>query len=142
MREQLKRRRSEEGFTLIELLIVIIILAILATIVIFAVGSTTKNAAEAACKSTLRTVQTAVAAYNTQVGTYPKKLATLKTTTVVTTTTVGPWLKSIPATTSTKNKNYWFTAAIGKTGQVKLETKGSHAAPLTGTTTANACKTA
>ena len=44
MLERVKQRRSEEGFTLIELLIVIIILAILATIVIFAVGTTTKNA--------------------------------------------------------------------------------------------------
>ena len=51
---ELKKRinaRGQGGFTLIELLVVIAILGILAGVVVFAVGSTTKNAGVAACKT-------------------------------------------------------------------------------------------
>jgi general secretion pathway protein G len=50
----------EEGFTLIELLIVITILGILAAVVVFAVGTTGKNAANSACQSDVKTVETAL----------------------------------------------------------------------------------
>ena len=55
----------EKGFTLIELLVVIIILGILAAVVIFAIGNTKDNANKAACKTELSTIETAIAAYNT-----------------------------------------------------------------------------
>ena len=139
MLARLKRKRSEEGFTLIELLIVIIILAILAVIVIFAVGSTTKNASIAACKTTVKTVQTAVAAYDTSVGTYPTALATLLVTSVAAQTggTAGPFLKNLPATGAAlpSGKNYAFTTAVGATGTIYIFAKNhvTSAAATTGT---------
>ena len=130
--ERLKARRDDEGFTLIELLIVIIILAILATIVIFAVGTTTKNAALASCKSTVKTTQTALEAYKAQqpTGAYPATLAALASSTVVTGTTNGPWLKTAPHTVAaTVTKYGWaFTAYSATTGKFTVKTKGGAAA--------------
>ncbi|MFC7502846.1 prepilin-type N-terminal cleavage/methylation domain-containing protein [Nocardioides sp. GCM10030258] len=56
-------RRDNRGFTLIELLIVIIILGVLAAVVVFSVRGITNNAAESACKTEFRTVETAIEAY-------------------------------------------------------------------------------
>ena len=137
--ERLKKRRDDEGFTLIELLIVIIILAILATIVIFAVGTTTKNAALASCKSTVKTVQTALEAYKAQAtGKYPTTLTVLKTKT--TTTTTGPWLKSIPnQNAATVAKYGWaFTGYSPTKGTFTVVTKTTTTGK--GTTTATVCK--
>jgi general secretion pathway protein G len=64
-------RKDAKGFTLIELLIVIVILGVLAAIVVFAVGGITDRGNDAACKSDLKTVQTAAEAYFAQKGSYP-----------------------------------------------------------------------
>jgi prepilin-type N-terminal cleavage/methylation domain-containing protein len=118
--ERLKARKGDEGFTLIELLIVIIILAILATIVIFAVGTTTKNAAIAACKSTVKTVETAVEAYaaQTPTGTYPATLTVLLKKDA---TGNGPWLKEAPSATVKKN-GYAIGYTAAATGKVTVKT--------------------
>ena len=71
MWERLKEKRAEGGFTLIELHIVIIILAILAAIVVFAVGSTSKNSVVASCKADAKSVETATEAFKAQTGTWP-----------------------------------------------------------------------
>ena len=71
MIQRLQAKRNEEGFTLIELLIVIIVLGILAAIVVFAVGSTRKDAAQAACKTDLKSVELSAEAMNTKNGVYP-----------------------------------------------------------------------
>ena len=55
--------RSDEGFTLIELLIVIVILGVLAGIVVFAVGGINDTSKISACKSDVKTVETAAEAY-------------------------------------------------------------------------------
>jgi prepilin-type N-terminal cleavage/methylation domain-containing protein len=126
MKRQLIRKRSQEGFTLIELLIVIIILAILAAIVVFAVGSTTQNATDAACNSDAHSVETAVEAYHAQQGgtTWP-------TTDQLITTAAdpnypgvqdGPWLKQKPTSTSysisvdTTSGNVVVTSTTGHGG--------------------------
>ena len=135
---RLKEKKGDEGFTLIELLIVIIILAILATIVIFAVGTTTKNAAFASCQSTVKEIQTALEAYKAQTatGTYPANLAALATTA----TTKGPWLKTAPHTlTTTVTKFGWaFTAYNSTKGTFTVTTKGT--ATVRKTNTATVCK--
>ena len=59
------------GSPFIELLIVIVILGILAAIVVFAVQNLTGSSAQASCKADYKTVETAVEAYNAQVGHYP-----------------------------------------------------------------------
>ena len=139
---RLEKGRGDEGFTLIELLIVIIILAILATIVIFAVGTTTKNAALVSCQSTVKTVQTALEAFKAQTptGGYPTTVTALATKNA---TTQGPWLKSKPhytaaaTETSTMVKKYgWaLTAYVPATGTFKVQTKGTATAQKTTATT-------
>ncbi|MDO7867411.1 prepilin-type N-terminal cleavage/methylation domain-containing protein [Nocardioides jiangxiensis] len=65
------RRRGDDGFTLIELLIVIIILGILAAIVVFSVRGIADRGNTAACKTEVRTVETAAEAYYAKKGSYP-----------------------------------------------------------------------
>lgn len=55
---------TDSGFTLIEILIVIVVIGILAATVIFALGSLSNKAAQAACNSDARTVQEAVQAFH------------------------------------------------------------------------------
>jgi general secretion pathway protein G len=58
-----QRRKRDEGFTLIELLVVIVILAILAAIVVFAVGGLNQKGQSEACKTDMKTIQTAEEAF-------------------------------------------------------------------------------
>jgi len=58
-----RRLHKEEGFTLIELLIVIVVLGVLAGIVVFAVSGITDDSQTSACRTELRTAETAVEAY-------------------------------------------------------------------------------
>ena len=78
-----KKRAGEGGFTLIELLIVIVILGVLAAVVVFAVGGITDKGKASACKSDLKTVETAQEAYyagsNLGNGTYAASVAALVT---------------------------------------------------------------
>ena len=137
--ERLKARRNDEGFTLIEPLIVIIILAILATIVIFAVGTTTKNAALASCKSTVKTTQTALEAYKAQIatGTYPTSITALTTKN---STTQGPWLKQAPNQTATTLKSGWAIVSYSSTtGTFSVKTK-TGTTPIRPTSTKTVCK--
>jgi general secretion pathway protein G len=60
-----------KGFTLIELLVVIVILGILAAVVVFAVSGITDRGKKSACKTDVRTLRTAVEAYNAQEDGYP-----------------------------------------------------------------------
>jgi general secretion pathway protein G len=56
-------RKVDGGFTLIELLIVIVILGVLAGVVVFSVQAINDRGKSAACKTNLKSVETAVAAY-------------------------------------------------------------------------------
>lgn len=95
-----RRHRGQGGFTLIELLIVIVILAILAAIVVFAVGSTSKNAVAASCASDAKSVETAMAAYDAQMASYPANVAALTGTFSLPNGGgwAGPWLRAVPST--------------------------------------------
>src|SRR5688500_3374277 len=66
-----KKNNEDEGFTLIELLIVIIILGILAAIVVFAIGSTRKDAVASSCKTDAKSIQLSLEAMKTKTGDYP-----------------------------------------------------------------------
>lgn len=70
-------RRDDRGFTLIELLIVIIILGVLAAIVVFSVRGITNNSETTACKTEIRTVETAVEAAYAETGSYPANVDAL-----------------------------------------------------------------
>src|SRR3954454_9656958 len=74
MHRMIERAREEGGFTLIELMIVIVILGILAGIVLFAVGGITDRGTQAACKTDVSTIKTAVEAYKAKTGGYPDNL--------------------------------------------------------------------
>src|SRR5580698_5614934 len=63
---QLRWRTDERGFTLIELLVVILIIGILAAIAIPAFLSQTSKANDAAAKTQVGTLQTAIATYSTE----------------------------------------------------------------------------
>ncbi|MCR9277782.1 MAG: type II secretion system GspH family protein [Pseudomonadaceae bacterium] len=67
----LNRRTSQSGFTLVELLIVAIMLAILAAIVVPQFASTTTEGEEAALKSDLAAIRSAIDLYRQQHGAYP-----------------------------------------------------------------------
>jgi prepilin-type N-terminal cleavage/methylation domain-containing protein len=66
-----------KGFTLVELLVVIVILGILAAVVVFAVSGITDRGKTNACKTEVRTVKTAVEAYNAEFGVYPNSTGVL-----------------------------------------------------------------
>src|SRR3954468_13175443 len=87
------RNTADKGFTLIELLIVIIILGILAAIVVFAVGTTRKDAVNSACKTDVKSIQLAAEAVKTKSGSYPTNQAAAVATS---TTTDGQVLKAWP----------------------------------------------
>ena len=70
VKQQRDAAEIDGGFTLIELLIVIVVLGILAAVVVFSLGSVTKNAAKAACQTDVASVNTAEAAYYAQNGSY------------------------------------------------------------------------
>jgi prepilin-type N-terminal cleavage/methylation domain-containing protein len=54
----------QKGFTLVELLVVIVILGILAAVVVFAVTGITSKGQSSACTIEVRTVNTALQAFN------------------------------------------------------------------------------
>src|SRR5688572_25747793 len=102
MIQRLQVKRNEKGFTLIELLIVIIVLGILAAIVVFAVGTTRKDAQSASCKTTKSSAELSAEAVKTRTGLYP--VGTIDWSTGATSALVSPatgaMLKSWPASDS------------------------------------------
>ena len=72
-------RTTDDGFTLIELLIVIVVLGVLAAVVVFSLGGVATSASVAACQSDVKTVETAIAAYNAQTGGTPVVTTSLLT---------------------------------------------------------------
>jgi len=78
LQERIRAARSQDGgFTLIELLIVIVILGVLAGIVVFSVNFIQNRGTQAACRTQLKNVQTAVEAYYADQGKYPDGLGDL-----------------------------------------------------------------
>ena len=127
-----QRRREEQGFelgfTLIELLIVIVVLAILAAIVIFSISGVKGQSEAAACNSDAKTVETAVSAYDAEVGTPPATLAFTDLTTQSATVPGSPFLKAAPVATITNN-GYVITLDTTTAGQVDVATQGNAATP-------------
>jgi general secretion pathway protein G len=85
-----RSRRRNAGFTFIEVMIVVVVLGILATVVIFSLGNVTASAAVSACQTDVKTVLTAVQAYEAQnQGAVPDATAL--------TTGTSPYLQSFPS---------------------------------------------
>lgn len=83
---------AEAGFTLIELLIVIVVLGILAAVVVFALGGITGKSAVSACQADGTTIQTAIAAFETN------NPGVTPTQTLLTgSTDGGPYIQSWPS---------------------------------------------
>ncbi len=108
------RRRAEgkepglidSGFTLIELLIVIVVLGILAAVVIFALSGVTGQSAQSACNADAKSVEVAVEAYHTQVGSWPAASADL----------VPTYIRTFPS----NGTHYAIT--LGSNGEVDVNT--------------------
>jgi general secretion pathway protein G len=116
------------GFTLIELLIVIVVLGILAAVVVFSLGSVTSKSAQSACQADGATVNTAMAAYNANNGSFPTT-----STQLLGTTAGGPYLQSWPNNTT----HYYFAidATDSKLYEAPGNTTGTPPTAPTGTTT-------
>jgi prepilin-type N-terminal cleavage/methylation domain-containing protein len=76
--ERTRSTITDSGFTLVELLIVIIILGILAAVVALALPFLTGSATENVCKAEYRSVESAMAAYETVEGKLPTDIADLR----------------------------------------------------------------
>lgn len=94
----MEKKRQEEGFTLIELLIVVIILGILAAVVVFGVSTFRSDSVKNACKTDMKSVETAAQAYKTKTGAYPAGDDSAARIAVLT-GGADPYLKSAPNST-------------------------------------------
>ena len=77
-------KRARQAFSLIELMIVIVIMAVLAAIIIPKFQDQSRRSKEAALKSDLSQVRTAIATFQADTGFYPKLLTDLAVTTAPT----------------------------------------------------------
>ena len=77
-------KRARQAFSLIELMIVIVIMAVLAAIIIPKFQDQSRRSKEAALKSDLSQVRTAVSTFQADTGFYPKLLTDLAATTAPT----------------------------------------------------------
>ena len=137
---RIKQRRAagetdNSGFTLIELLIVIVVLGILAGVVVFALGGVTGQSAVAACKADGTTVETAIAAFQTD-NPGVQLLTTGDLTSAATEATDGitggPFLQSWPSNDS------HYTFSIDKvTGDLMFNLPGGNPGVYAGATSCN-----
>jgi general secretion pathway protein G len=107
--------------TLIELLIVIVVLGILAAVVIFALGGITSKSAVAACSADGATVESAIAALETQ---YPG--TTWSSTVLTSTANGGPYIQSWP----NNSAHYTFSGSGSTTSGLTL-TPAATGTPVT-----------
>lgn len=71
-----KKTMKRKGFTLIELLVVIAIIGLLSTLSVVSLNSARGKARDAARKSDMNAISTALELYNVEVGNYPEVAAT------------------------------------------------------------------
>src|SRR6478609_6098594 len=89
--------KSHNAFTLVEMLLVLVILAVLAAIVIPKFSGRTQQAKEAAAKTQISGIETALEAYEVDLGGYPQDLKILtQITKDADGKEHGPYLKNIP----------------------------------------------
>jgi type II secretion system protein G len=67
----LNKKRGQNGFTLLELIFVVVILGILAGIALINLGGTDDDAKEAAIKTDLQSIATALKVYKAKTGAFP-----------------------------------------------------------------------
>ena len=116
------RKKNRRGFTLVEILIVVIVLGILAGITIPQFGSTSQDSRNAALKSQLQTVRSAIEVYRMQHMDQLPDLAASWTPLLTQTnpqggttgtTLVGPYLPIVPINAITGGSTLSTTAHAG-----------------------------
>jgi competence protein ComGC len=70
--------KTERGFTLIEMMIVLLIISILLLIAVPAMTKSNDTVKEKTCESTVKAVQSQVAAYKMENGAFPQSLSALQ----------------------------------------------------------------
>lgn len=106
-------QRKDAGFTLIEVLVVLITLAVLAAIVVYAVAGLGNKGAASACKSDVKTIETAANAYFAQNQAGAPSLESLMPQFLATDENISGNTKSVAGT-----NGYTITFAPGADGPV------------------------
>lgn len=88
--------RNESGFTLIELLIVVAIIGILTAIAVPMYTNIQSRARIAKAQADVRTLASAITAYNSQRGLLPAVLADLTTQETINNENMGPYIGAVP----------------------------------------------
>ena len=126
------KRKPMSGFTLIELLVVIVILAILAAIVLPKFSDQGRRSKEAALKSDLATVRSAIGAFQADTGFSPKLLSDLAATsapatgydssgvsqTITATDWHGPYITGSVPNDPISGSAFTYSVASGSVGNV------------------------
>src|SRR5947199_10650435 len=94
-------KRARQAFSLIELMIVIVIMAVLAAIIIPKFQDSSRRSKEAALKSDLSQMRTAIATFQADTGAYP-----LTTAALTAATAPASGLDSLAATTTITAANW------------------------------------
>ena len=132
------KRKPLNGFTLIELLVVIVILAILVAIVLPKFTDQGRHSKEAALKSDLAAVRSAIAAFQADTGYYPQSLSDLAAAsapaagydstgtsqTITSTDWHGPYMVGSVPNDPISGSAFTYSVASGTVGQVSSSATG------------------